>query len=448
MLRSHFIVRWWLTGILLILPFHFIFVKSLSLTYPVLANYINKFEEITLVVFLPLSIIELYLKGGNISCRYLALSIPFLVFIVSGYVSGLVAGNSLLITTHGVFHYIKYFLVIFIYAAYFTKIDDFKKIYRLLLMISIFLVVVALIQEIWAIVFRYILEKNIDDSSVYILCGAPTGGWRFGIYRAPSLIGHYNILGLYCLLIVTVYLSTVTKVRFPVVLSLFAGVFMSISRMIYLAALIITGIEIFRRRWIMFLFMIPLAVILLAMTAIPEFDQITSSGSRGIPSEEISSKTPIPTMDQFRISAREKAFEVWGDHPFLGVGPGMFGSEIAFKYRSPVYWEYNFYLALNLFETLDQFWPQVLAETGIIGTAAFAGILITIFITFVQYVTRVTADEVSGLFKGLMIFMICILIFSLGGILNHPPIFYSYSALVGMALGSVETEEKHIENLM
>ncbi|MEW6602843.1 MAG: O-antigen ligase family protein, partial [Nitrospirota bacterium] len=365
----------------------------------------------------------------------------------SGYASGLAAGNSILITTHGIFHYLKYFFAIFIYAAFFRNFAEFKNVFRMLLIIAFFLTAVALIQEIWAIIFRYILNKNIGDSGMYILRGATVGSWRLGIYRAPSFIGHYNILGLYCLLMMTIYLSTAERIKYSVPLSFFAGVFFSVSRMIYLAALLITGVEIYRRKWIMIIFFIPLAVMLFYMRALPDLNVGELIKGPVAQSEESIAAESVPSLEQYRIKAREKGLEVWKDNPVFGVGPGMFGSEIAFQYNSPVYGEYNFDQALNWFQTLDQFWPQVLAETGIIGTGAFAGLLITLFYTFARYATRITTDDVKGLFTGLAIFMPSIIIFSLGGILNHPPILFTYCALAGMGLGSTAAEDTHMEPL-
>jgi len=61
------------------------------------------------------------------------------------------------------------------------------------------------------------------------------------------------------------------------------------------------------------------------------------------------------------------------DHPKFGVGPGMFGGAVAKKSSSPYYEEYNFSTdALRHYSDLDQFWPQILAETGIIGTLNYA----------------------------------------------------------------------------
>ena len=439
-------IRFWLTCILLFLPFQYSIVNYIKFYNPVLGSLLNKLEEITIVVFLPLAIIQFIINRDKNNFKYLILSIPFIVFFASGLMSGLLAGNSFLVTLHGTFDYIKYFLAIFIYAAFFKEPGDYKKVFRLLLMMAVFLGVTAFIQEIWAVVSRYILEKDISDHSMYILRDIPKGGWRFGIYRAPSLMGHYNIIGLYSLLILTIYMSMHKKVNHAVLLSIFTGVFVSVSRMIYTGFMLVAGFQILKKRWIALILAVPIAIMLYYMSFLPDFNisneikakvaDFTTGTSLSVLDEDQSSD-----LDQivYRIVARDKGLEVWKDHPLWGVGPGMFGSAVAYKYRSPVYEEYNFTTVFRWIKSLDQFWPQALAETGLIGTSAFAGLLLVLFIVFAVFARETTSDEIRGFFIGLMTFMVVLNIYSMGGTFNHPVILVTYSALAGMALGCNES---------
>lgn len=439
-------IRFLLTCVLLFLPFQYRIVESIKLWNPVLANYLNKLEEVTIVVCLPLAIIQFIINRDKNNFKYLILSIPFIVFFASGLMSGLLAGNSFLVTLHGTFDYIKYFLVFFIYAAFFKEPADIKKVFRFLLMMAVFLGVIAFIQEIWAVVSRYILEKDISDHSMYILLDIPKGGWRFGIYRAPSLMGHYNIIGLYSLLILTIYMSMHKKVNHAVLLSIFAGVFVSVSRMIYTGFMLVAGFQILKKRWIALILAVPIAIMLYYMSFLPDFNisnevkMMVSNFTTGA-SLSVLTEDPISDLNEraYRVVARDKGLEVWKDHPLWGVGPGMFGSAVAYKYRSPVYEEYNFTTVFIWIKSLDQFWPQALAEIGIVGTAAFAGLLLILFVTFLISARESAVDEVKGLFVGLMLFMIVLILFSFGAILNHPVILVTYSALAGMALGCKES---------
>ena len=439
-------IRWWLTWVLLFLPFQYRIVESIKLWNPVLANYLNKLEEITIVVFLPLAIIQFIINKDKYNYKYLILSVPFIVCFASGLISGIVRGNSLLITVHGSFDYIKYFLVIFIYAAFFKELADYKKVFNLLLMMAVFLGVVAFIQEIWAVVSRYLLGKDIADYSIYILHDLGGRRWRFGIYRAPSFMGHYNIIGLYSLMMLTIYMSMLKKINYVVFLSLFAGIFVSVSRMIYTGFMLVAGFQILKKRWIALILAVPIAIMLYYMSFLPDFNisneikakvaDFTTGTSLSVLDEDQSSD-----LDQivYRIVARDKGLEVWKDHPLWGVGPGMFGSAVAYKYRSPVYEEYNFTTVFRWIKSLDQFWPQVLAETGLIGTSAFAGLLLVLFIVFAVSARETTSDEIRGFFIGLMTFMVVLNIYSMGGTFNHPVILVTYSALAGMALGCKES---------
>ena len=437
---------WWLTWVLLFLPFQYRIVESIKLWNPVLANYLNKLEEITIVVFLPLAIIQFIINRDKNNFKYLILSIPFIVFFASGLMSGLLAGNSFLVTLHGTFDYIKYFLAIFIYAAFFKEFADLKKVFRFLLIMAVFFGIIAFVQEIWALVSRYILEKEIADHSMELLGGSSSESWRLGIFRVRSLMGHYNILGLYSLLVLIIYMSMKKKVNPVVFLSIFTGVFVSVSRMIYTGFMLVAGFQIVKRRWIALILAVPIAIMLYYMSFLPDFNisneikakvaDFTTGTSLSVLDEDQSSD-----LDQivYRIVARDKGLEVWKDHPLWGVGPGMFGSAVAYKYRSPVYEEYNFTTVLRWIKSLDQFWPQALAETGLIGTSAFAGLLLVLFIVFAVSARETTSDEIRGFFIGLMTFMVVLNIYSMGGTFNHPVILVTYSALAGMALGCNES---------
>ncbi len=437
------LVRWWLTGILIFLPFQRNIVKSIVLWNNELSAFIGYLDEITIVIFLPLAIREFYKDREILNRLYFILLFPLFFLSVSGFVSGLVNGNPLFITIFGIFDYIKNFLVIFIYAAFFRDFYKLKKIFRLLLLVAVFLGAVALIQELWATASRYILEKDIYDKGIYFLRNIPSGKghgyfediWRFGIYRTSSLMHHPNILGLYCLLILTIYLCMVKKVNFAVLISLFTGVFVSVSRMVYMGFVFIIGLQIFRyRKWLIALVVIPVVIILFFMSSFSDFDIWEQKSMPGLIKLEGPESFWVVS---YRVYAREKAMEVWKDHPSWGVGPGMFGGVVSVIFKSPVYEEYDFIATwvLEKYRSLDQFWPQVLAEMGIIGAVGFAGLFISLFVIFYIARQQAASDEVKELFTGLTIFTIVILIYCLGLGLNITSILFTFSAIAGMGLG-------------
>ncbi len=118
-----------------------------------------------------------------------------------------------------------------------------------------------------------------------------------------------------------------------------------------------------------------------------------------------------------------------------GTGPGMFGGSVAFNYRSPIYEEYNFTLIFNWFHSLDQLWPQALAEMGIIGTMALAALFVSLLAVFFISKQRADSDEMRDLFTGLSTFTIILFLYTFSGNLNNVSILFPYCAFAGMSLG-------------
>ncbi len=447
------LVKWWLTGILIFLPFQRNIAKSIVLWSSELSTFISYLDEITIVIFLPLAIREFF-KNREIPDRlYLILLFPVLFLSMSGVISGTVNGNPLFITILGTFDYIKNFLVIFIYAVFFREFDELKKVFRLLLAVAVFLGAIALIQELWATGSIYILGRDIYDKGIYFLHntlseigrGSFKDMWRFGIYRTPSLMPHPNILGLYCLLILTIYLYIVKKVNFTVLIFLFTGIFVSVSRMVYTGFVFMGGLQIFRgRRWLIAI-VIPIAIFLFYMSFLQDFNSSKSLNMLELTKKEdlMPGYKSITGSPSYRFYARGQAIEVWKDNPLWGVGPGRFGGVVSVIFKSPVYKKYDFtsVVLLQRYRSIDQFWPQVLAEMGIIGVVGFAGLFIALFTILFILRRRVTSDEMKGLLTGLVIFTIVILIYLLGSGLNITAVLFTFSAFAGMGLGCSNKQE-------
>ena len=407
---------------LIFIPFQFQIVNGISGWNGRLASIINRLDEITIIIFLLIAMVELYKNEEIFNPLYIALFIAILGVSIGGLLSGIINGSSLFITLLGTFDYIKNFLVIFIYAAFFRNYNDLKRIFRFLLIIAVFIGVAAFIEESWMLYSRYILAKDVAEN-----------GWRLGLYRTSSLMAHYKILGLYSLLILTIYLHMTKKVNYLIYFPLFTGIFFSISRTVYTGFLFLTGVQIIRsrdKRWLNAIMFVCIGTLLFIMGALHDFRILDSSNIVDLQdnSAEIS----------YREYARQKAFEVWQDHPLLGVGPGMFGGAIATKYHSPIYEEYNFTYILRWFKSLDQFWPQILAEMGVIGAAVFGCLLMTLIIVFVFLRKQTTVQEIRSLLVGLIVFTIIIIVYTLGSNLNIAAILFTYAALAGICLGVVQ----------
>jgi hypothetical protein len=392
-----------------------------------LSKFIDRLDEFTILLLFPLAIlvfIRKFIKEKEAFFQwYVVLFFSIIIFIIAGLISGAINGNPIIVTVHGVFDYVKYFFVIFIYAAFFRDALEFKKMFRLLLIMTVFLGGVALIQELWALGFRYLLQNDINNEGIFILRYMPTeirgeDYWRLAIYRAISLMSHSNVFGLYSLLILIIYLSTVNGTKWSVLIFLLTGIVFSGSRIVY-SCFIIAGGAIFIKKRYWYLYVSAILIVILMLSIV--FEQ--NNDNRGSMS--------------YREYSRNMSVKIWKDHPVWGVGPGFFGGALSLKYYSPIYREYNFLEEnLNYVQGIDQFWPQLLVETGIIGTVIFFGLVMQLFLIFYISCQCGDYDQRKGAFKGLAVFTIVIPIYSLGIILNITPVLFTYFALAGICLGS------------
>ncbi|MFN3739292.1 MAG: O-antigen ligase family protein [Thermodesulfovibrionales bacterium] len=453
------LTKGWFTGLLLFLPFQLRIADSVEPWSKPVSAFIQYLDEITIVVFLLLAIIEFYRRRMVFERLYLILSLPIIALSISGLISGMINGNPFLITSLGIFDYIKNFLVIFIFAIFFKEADSFKTIFHPLLVLAVFLGIVAFVQELWALLSVYAFGNDIHYAENYFLRNLPPeiieanakDFWRLGIYRAPSFFHHPNGLGLYNLLILTIYLFTVKKVNPFIFLSLFTGVFVSVSRMIYLSFIFLAGSQILKaRRWLI-IPTIPIMVLTFLMSFMPDFSITDWLKKEEVKKEEVKKeevkKEEVKKEDWvFRVYARGKAMEVWKDHPLLGAGPGMFGGVVSIVFHSPLYEKYNFsqkwFEFMKPFRSLDQFWPQALAEIGVVGTLAFAGLILAVILILYNLAQKWKGGEIGDLSTGLAISTVFLFIYSLGSGLNQTAFLFTYSAIVGMVLGYENYSDK------
>ena len=431
------IIKWWLSSILLFLPFQrniFNYVLTWSKSLSVIIAYL---DEITIVVCLIFALIEMHKKRVNPGPYFFILAFAIMILTMAGFISGLVNNNSLYITALGTFDYIKNFLVIFIYAIFFREFNEFKTIFRIILILGIVLGIVAIVQELWALSSIYIFDKDLSDKGIYILRSLPKSikgstfdPWRLGMYRTPSLMKNANMFGLYILFIFTMYISIVRKINFSALGPLFMGALLSFSRMVCFSLVIVTGSQVIKgKKWFLTL-LLPVVLIVLLLNLSPETRGLKFSNPL-VSSEEADSFN-------YRKHTKIKAVEIWKDNPFWGVGPGMFGGVISIKYKSPIYEAYaleGYELYTKRYGSLDQFWPQALAETGLVGISAFAALFVSLFIIFYTLIGRSANTELDGLLRGLMIYTMVVIIYSFGSGLNVTPIIFSFAAFAGMGIG-------------
>jgi hypothetical protein len=431
---------------LVFIPFQHALFRAINPWSKPVAVSLNRLDEITLVIFFPFAIISLFndYKNKRSSVQfYYILLFPLIAICLSGTISGLLNGNPLMTTAFGTFAYIKYFLVIFIYAAFIRRFSELQKIFRIVLVIAVLLGVIAFIQEFFALIFKYVLEIDASTIGNNFLSGRLSDllnidlsddNWRFGIYRTSTLLSHANLLGLYSLFILTLYLQLTGKLSMATVFFLSSGIFVSASRTAYSGLLLLVVILILKgRKWLSVLIVILLVVFFVYMSLFYDSKVLSWTEKQMMIEEEAT----IEYNDLFREYARYKALQVWSDYPVWGIGPGMFGGSVAFKNRSPIYEEYNFFIILKSIRSLDQLWPQLLAEIGLIGSIFFASLSVSLFIVFIFSKRQKCSHDVKGIYKSLAIFTIILFIYTFSGNLNNVSLLYPYCAFAGMGLGSI-----------
>lgn len=454
------LAKFWLVCILLFLPFQYRIVE-IAVQWNSVLKFILYVDEITIVIFILLAIKEIYKNWEIADKSYLYLILPIILFIIVGLSSGVFNQNSLFVTILACFDYIKYFLVIFIYAAFFKEFDAFKQIFRLLLIIGACLGGVAIIQEIWAMTSQYILREEVQGNQMLLLINSVLGDYshytpRLGVFRVHSFMNNSIMLGHYLLLILTIYLSVTRRLSWAVFLLLYAGIVMSVSRTVYAGFVFLMIVQIiWYRRRMLIAAVTPMLIVLLLLFSLQD---INISNSYDLPwqtgleinsidwekdfNDESKEDTYIKESQMsFRKYTRQKGVEIWKDHPLLGVGPGYFGSIISLKTYSPIYKEYNLASVMTnirKWSGLDQFWPQVLAETGMIGIMSFVGLFISLFITGLILRHNSVSYEINGLFSAMLTYIIIIIIYTMGSGLNITPILFTFFALVGMGFGCEE----------
>lgn len=121
------------------------------------------------------------------------------IFVLWCLISAGINQNDLVVSLNGTFVYINYFLVFFIFSSLTYTESIIKRSYLFLLNVALFLSVVSIGQEVLAFIY--------PDSANWwpnIISGQK---WRYGFFRAPSLLGHANSIGMFALFFWTVELA-------------------------------------------------------------------------------------------------------------------------------------------------------------------------------------------------------------------------------------------------
>jgi hypothetical protein len=393
-------------SLLLFLPFQNPVGKLIK--SPVLFFWIDEmFVALVFVLFLNIILFE-----GKIRKGPLKVLICLILLGVIGMISGSMNGNSLIVTVNGIFDYIKNFLMIPTVFVFSLSGKRGGKIFIVLHRLAIALCLIAILQEI-----AFFIGVPVHQVGVFHY------ELRFGLMRASSLMGHPNIFGLYALLFFTLDFSLHRRIRLQNVLFA-SGIFLSISRMVWIGFLISFFFLFIQEKGKKFKILFLLTTTLIAF-AIPYFYYITAR--------------EIDQSSYFRGYALSKSLEIFKDHPIWGVGPGMYGGVVSFTFNSPIYQTYSFdknwFDFIKEFRSIDQFWPQILAEMGVSGTFFF-GVLLFYLWKVPQKISEISENEFrKKMLSGLSVMPIVLVVYLFGSGLNLAPFLLTYGTLLGLILG-------------
>lgn len=420
------VARYWLFFILIFLPFQGILAGLFQSYSKELSNLILYIDEITVTIFIPFAIFRFYRGKGFSNRLFIIILSPVLIFLLAGLISGIKNENSLFVTILGIFDYLKNFLPLFIYASFVKDFKEFKKLFHIILIVTVILGIIAIFQELWALSNRYIFQPQKDYTGLL---------WRLGIFRTPSLMIDPSVFGLYCVMILTVYLSINNKPSYLYAIPLITGVLTSVSRIAYTGFMLLGLSQILKgQKWVVVL-LIPMIILMILIFSIEDINVL-----KYLDIDRQFLLYGDEALINFRDTAREGAILIWKEHFLIGAGPGSYGGIVSLKYNPSVYGRYklpsDFIYHLKELGGIDQFWPQLLAECGIVGIVSFTMFLVAIIVVLLILKIWASSKEVSGLFTGLIVITLIIFIYSLYSGLNLTPVLFTYSAFTGMVIGN------------
>lgn len=425
--------KWLLIVFLIYLPFKWLVSTYLLKEWPHVALVVQSSDKFVLILGLIIAAVyRFYLKKSlALSEKYLV--VPLILILIWDVVSGIVNKNPAWVTGAGAFYHLKNFLVVFVFSSFKWTETEIEKSYKILRNLALLFGLCAIAQEGLTLVSQLLY----DDPSRLIYWPSAINEWRLGLYRAPSIVGHPNILGIYTLLFTVTEMFIYGSNR--IFLLLTSSLYFTFSRMSYIVYTGIVALFIKKRYWLIFLLVWP--VTYLYLTSQTTISEMSLNAANYNP---ISTQSTI-AQSKFRGYVIKKSIEVWKDHKTFGVGPGMYGDIVSFVVRSPVYknYEWNeYYLNFaNIGKNLDHFYAVILAESGLISLFLFLLLFVTLSIIPFMLMREIKKSFVRDLMKGLIIFPAVISILLVANTINMTFLWFPYLAMLGMGISYAQNQE-------
>jgi hypothetical protein len=284
-----------------------------------------------------------------------------LAFILSCCLSSLVNGISLNHFLLGTFMLAKLTVVfLFIYASGQTGIEPEKMFKRINVLLAIALIgatVNIAIGPSWSAFSGIVPGVRMGFTRIH------------GFFRHPSLLGEYAAMGIVLWVIrYTMLRDKRIALWLPLLLmALAASLVIKPVVSLLLVLLVVFIIDVRLRSSLIGVGM------LLGVLALVFWQPLSH-----LAADRFGTYAMDPT-GRIRSLSYYYSWEIITGHPFLGVGPGMFGGYVAHLLGTPVYEALGFSEMLTThLKTTDTYWPHLFGEVGIIGGGLFITLLVVV----------------------------------------------------------------------
>lgn len=375
--------------------------------------YIQMFsyiDELSFFIFLYIGVTFFFLQPKSTRFPRSALNYWLVGFVMFAMIVGIAKGVPIPQGAFGIYDVTKNLLIIHLFCFMKFERDEFLRAIRLILGVAMILAVVGFVAIILAMAF---------DWGVGLLAKR---SYRLLPYQPFSLTGpgSHNYLGVYAVLVFFLAYGIGTPFSKFSQLNLLLLIVLTVSRQAWIS---FAAIYLLYKRRVVLMVSLPIFVALI----------IYSFGEKG----------ELDPTGYFRYFAFLQSLKILAEHPFTGVGPGMFGDLASIIWDSPVYQDWPPFMKKFAFETggLDQFWPLIWGEFGIIGLLLYANIFFALFLslkTAVASFQEAGDDNLVAAGKALQYFVVALGIMGFVAGLNEAFVTYTYLALVGMYLSLYE----------
>jgi hypothetical protein len=311
--------------------------------------------------------------------------------------------------------------IMFLFVFYMLRFDrhELKSFLNILKYVGFILAVFAVIGELLALFFGVGIGLLVTEEA------------RYGIHRAVSLAGkgNHNYVGIFGVFVFfLIYIKPIkNRLDHATLWLLVLLILFTFSRQALLGLVIMfLMLGTPRTKFFLAFFSIPFLFLSYFLYA----DQISS-----ILMEDIS----FDPSQYFRLYAFVVSLKILVEHLFFGLGPGTFGGLASIMFDSKVYANWPPYFKELAFRIngIDQFWPVIWAETGIIGMLAYSAIFFVIYLRLRKaqlFFRSINSLYMYRLGRALMGFQLVLIAMGFAGGLNIAYVIFSYFGLVGIYL--------------